>query len=61
MKGNVARWCIAAVMLLFLCVVLSSPGIAEIEPIPLDLKVKGRPLQADGCPTWNTRMSPSTR
>ena len=48
MKGNVARWCIAAVMLLFLCVVLSSPGIAEIEPIPLDLKVKGRPLQADG-------------
>ena len=48
MKTNALRWCIAILMLLGICLFFSSPGLADIEPIPMDLKVHGRPLQPDG-------------
>lgn len=48
MKTNALRWSIVILMLLGICLFFSSPGLADIEPIPMDLKVHGRPLQPDG-------------
>ena len=43
MKGNALRWCLAAVMLALLAVFFSTPALAEIKPLPLDLKFTGYP------------------
>ena len=48
MKGNALRWCLAAVMLALLAAFFSTPALAEIKPLPLDLKFTGYPLQKDG-------------
>ena len=46
MKMNVIRWCAAGVLVVLLAVFFSSPGLAEVEPLPLDMKETGRPLPA---------------
>lgn len=45
---SVLRWVLAALMLLALTMVLSSPALAEVEPLPLDQLVPGQPAQEDG-------------
>ena len=47
-KMTLLRWILAALMLLVLTTVLSSPALADVEPLPLDQLVPGYPAQADG-------------
>lgn len=46
--GNVIRWIIAALMLLALPFVISSPVIAETRALDLDMATIGDPLDPDG-------------
>jgi len=48
MKTNLLRWCIAAVMLILIATFFSTPALAEVQPLPLDMKVTGRELPASG-------------
>ena len=48
MKGNLLRWCLAVLMLLGMALFLSSPAVAEVAPLPLDIKVHGSPAQPKG-------------
>ena len=48
MKTNLLRWCIAAVMLILIVTFFSTPALAEVQPLPLDMKVTGRELPASG-------------
>ena len=48
MKMNLLRWCIAAVMLILIATFFSTPALADIQPIPLDMKVTGRALPMEG-------------
>ncbi len=48
MKHNLIRWCVAALMLALLATFFSSPALAEVQPIPLDLKTTGRVLPKEG-------------
>lgn len=47
-KASVFRWALVGVMLLALAATLSSPALAEVEPLPLDQLVPGRPTRAAG-------------
>ena len=47
-NGNIIRWIIAALMLLALPLVVSSPAHADTHPLALDMTVKGDPWQPDG-------------
>lgn len=47
-NANILRWILAVIMLAALTTVLSSPALAEVEPLPLDQLVPGNPPQADG-------------
>ena len=48
MNGNRIRWAFAALMLILLALFLSSPGLADVEPLPLDMSVHGRELDPAG-------------
>ena len=48
MKTNLIRWCIAAVMLVLIAAFFSTPALAEVQPLPLDMKVTGQPLSPSG-------------
>ena len=48
MNSNRLRWAFAALMLLLLALFLSSPGLADVEPLPLDMSVHGRELDPAG-------------
>ena len=50
-KTTILRWVLTALMLLVLTTVLSSPALAEVEPLPLDQRVPGSPAHQDG---WTT-------
>lgn len=41
MKANLIRWIIAAVMLAAMALLVSSPALAEVQPLPLDIKEHG--------------------
>lgn len=47
-KANIIRWIVTAVLLAAMATVLSSPALAEVEPLPLDQLTPGRPAQGDG-------------
>lgn len=47
-NGNVLRWILVALMLAAMATVLSSPALAEVEPLALDQLVPGNPAQEDG-------------
>lgn len=53
MKANVVRWCLAVLMLLGMALFLSSPAVAEVRPIPLDMKAHGAPDPRQG-QKWDT-------
>ena len=46
--GNVIRWMIAVLMLLALPLIISSPVIAEVHQLDLDMETVGDPLDPDG-------------
>ncbi|MBQ9263252.1 MAG: phosphodiester glycosidase family protein [Clostridia bacterium] len=48
MKANVLRWCAAALMLALLATFFSTPGLSEVDPLPLEMLVRGRPLKQSG-------------
>lgn len=48
MKGNILRWCLAVLMLLAMALFLSSPAVAEVTPLGMDLKVHGVPPRESG-------------
>lgn len=48
MKGNAVRWVIVGLMLLLLPCLISSPALAEVEPLPLNHLTPGKPPKADG-------------
>ncbi len=50
MKANtirIVRWVLVALMLFALTLLVSSPSLSEIAPLPLDQKVPGCPLRED--------------
>lgn len=51
MKANWIRWIAAALMLCALSLVLSSPALAEVTPLPLDQTIPGNPPLESG---WTT-------
>ena len=48
MKGNIVRWCIALIMLLAMAAFLSSPAIAEVIPLDMDIRTHGNPYKKSG-------------
>lgn len=48
MKANVIRWIAAAVMLAALALLVSSPALAEVTPLPLDQNTPGSTPLASG-------------
>ncbi len=48
MKGNALRWCLAVLLLVGLAMLLSSPAVAEVEPIDMDIKTHGRVPKVNG-------------
>ncbi len=47
MKGNILRWCLAVLMLLAMALFLSSPAVAEVNPLDMDILVHGKvPLES---------------
>lgn len=48
MKTNVIRWVATALMLAMLCLLVSSPAVAENAVLDLDMLTPGQPAQADG-------------
>lgn len=48
MKANLIRWAVVGLMLLSLTVMVSSPALAEVTPLPLDQTVPGAPAAKDG-------------
>lgn len=48
MRFDAVRWVLVALMLLLLAFLIPSPAMAEVEPLPLDHKVPGRPPRVDG-------------
>lgn len=48
MKTNVIRWIATALMLVMLSLLVSSPALAEVTPLPLDMLTPGYPAQANG-------------
>ena len=53
MKSDIMRWCLAVLMLLGMALFLSSPAVAEIRSIPLDMKACGAPDPRQG-KKWDT-------
>ena len=47
MKASLIRSLIALVMILSLALLISSPALAEVKPLPLDQTVPGIPAQED--------------
>ena len=47
-KANILRWIVTGILLAALATVLSSPALAEVEPLPLDQLVPGNPPLAEG-------------
>lgn len=41
MKANLLRWSIAVLMLAAMALLISSPALAEVQPLPLDMKEHG--------------------
>ena len=52
-RGNAVRWIITVLLLLCMTLVLSSPSLAEVQPLDLAMSVYGRPMQPDG---WISKM-----
>lgn len=48
MAGRAVRWVLAAMMLASLALFLSSPALAEVTPLPMEITAIGRPPKADG-------------
>ena len=48
MKGNILRWCLAVLFVLAMALFLSSPAVAEVTPLGLDMKVHGVPPKESG-------------
>ena len=48
MKTSAIRWAVIAVMLCAMALLISSPALAEVEPLPLDQTVPGIPAQEGG-------------
>ena len=53
MKANIVRWCLAVLMLFGMALFLSSPAVAEVKPIPMDMKAHGAPDPRQG-KKWDT-------
>ena len=51
MKSNIIRWVAAAVLLLGVSLLVSSPSLAEVTELPLDQTVPGNPAQEE---SWIT-------
>ena len=47
-NANRIRWIIAVLMLLALPLLISSPAVAEVKPLGLDMSVHGREINPDG-------------
>ena len=47
-KMTILRWLITGLLLLAMTTVMSSPALAEVEPLPLDQLTPGLPAHADG-------------
>lgn len=47
-KMTILRWIVTGLMLLAMTTVLSSPALADVEPLPLDQLTPGNPAQAEG-------------
>lgn len=56
-KGTILRWILVALMLAALTTVLSSPALAEVEPLPLNQLIPGKPAQADGWTITNAKTA----
>ena len=48
MKTSAIRWIVIAVMLCAMALLISSPALAEVEPLPLDQTIPGNPAQEGG-------------
>ena len=48
MKGNILRWSLAVLMLLVMAMYLSSPAIAEVTPLDMNLRTHGKPYKKSG-------------
>ena len=48
MKTNAIRWTLIAVMLVAMTLLVSSPALAEVTPLPLDMLTPGYPAQEGG-------------
>ena len=59
MAGRVIRWVVVALMLAALALTVSSPAMAEVEPLPLDFKVPGRPPKPEGYLSENEYLDSS--
>ena len=48
MKRSILRWVICALLLCGMALTISSPGLAEVTPLPLDQTVPGNPAKPEG-------------
>lgn len=48
MKNSAIRWIVIGLMLCAMALLISSPALAEVNPLPLDMLTPGCPAQADG-------------
>ena len=53
MKAHVIRWMIAVVMLAAMALLISSPALAEVHPLPLDIKEHGYKPLKEG---WSSKV-----
>ena len=53
MKAHVIRWMIAVVMLAAMALLISSPALAEVRPLPLDIKEHGYKPLKEG---WSSKV-----
>ena len=51
-RGNLVRWILAVLLLAAMTLVVSSPSLAEIQPIGIEMTEHGRPMKKDG---WTTK------
>lgn len=56
-KANILRWIVTVILLAALATVLSSPALAEVEPLPLDQLVPGNPPLAEGWTTTDAKTA----